>query len=220
MHKRVSAFFYVFGFVSGMCLSPFALSDSIDDLIYATRFNDVDAVRDLLQQGADVNTTESQRGETLLMIAIREKSGKAIDLLLQSPKLQLEKRAKNGDTALMVASFLGSLETVQKLVLAGAEINQPGWTALHYAAANGSEELIDFLLSESAYIDAESPNKTTPLMMAVRFGKYNAANLLIEQGADIGLKNEQGLTALDFAMEIERSDLIELLWKKMAEVKK
>jgi len=211
---------YLICLLGGIGFSGLAAADTYEDLLFATRFNDAETVQTLLLQGTNVNTAEQQRGETLLMIAIREKSGKVVDLLLKQPQLQLEMHAKNGDTALMIASFLGDLELVQKLVNAGAEVNQPGWAALHYAAANGNTDLIDFLLSESAYIDAESPNKTTPLMMAVRFGKYDAANLLIEQGADITLKNDQGATALDFAMGVERNDLIELLWKKMAEKKR
>jgi ankyrin repeat protein len=67
------------------------------------------------------------------------------------------------------------------------------------------------LLDESAYIDAESPNGTTPLMMAARYGSPEAVKLLIEEGADVHLKNQIGLTALDFAHQGKRPDAIKLI---------
>ncbi|NCW41201.1 MAG: ankyrin repeat domain-containing protein, partial [Betaproteobacteria bacterium] len=56
------------------------------------------------------------------------------------------------------------------------------------------------LLEHHAYIDAESPNGTTPLMMAAYYGTPEATKLLLEEGADPLIKNQQGLTALDFAL--------------------
>jgi ankyrin repeat protein len=85
------------------------------------------------------------------------------------------------------------------LINKGAEINRAGWTALHYAAASGSLPIIQRLLDESAFIDAESPNKTTPLMMAARSGQSAVVKLLLDEGADPTLKNEAEMSAADFA---------------------
>jgi len=67
-------------------------------------------------------------------------------------------------------------------------------------------DVVRLLLEHHAYIDAESPNKTTPLMMAARYGLPQVVSLLLEEGADPTLRNEQGLTALDFAVIAERRD--------------
>ena len=72
-------------------------------------------------------------------------------------------------------------------------------------------ELLTGQARESAYIDAESPNGTTPLMMAARYGSEKAVQLLINEGADLTLKNQLGLTALDFAIEGRRPESIKLL---------
>ncbi|NCN96707.1 MAG: ankyrin repeat domain-containing protein [Rhodoferax sp.] len=65
-------------------------------------------------------------------------------------------------------------------------------------------EVIQLLLDENAYIDAASPNGTTPLMMAAHYGSESALKLLLEAGADPLLKNDQGLTAFDFANSASR----------------
>ena len=70
---------------------------------------------------------------------------------------------------------------------------------------------MSFLLDHSAYIDAESPNGTTPLMMAARYGSPEAVKLLIQEGADPTLFNQLGLTAKDFALLGRRQNSIELM---------
>jgi ankyrin repeat protein len=66
---------------------------------------------------------------------------------------------------------------------------------------------MQMLLDRSAYIDAESPNGTTPLMMAAMYGTPEAARFLLEAGADPTLKNQLRLTAADFANRAGRPDL-------------
>jgi ankyrin repeat protein len=77
--------------------------------------------------------------------------------------------------------------------------------------------VIEFLLEHSAYIDAESPNKSTPLMMAAMYGNADCVKLLIEGGADPTLKNELGLTASDFAKQVSRMDSLALIDSAVAQ---
>ena len=67
------------------------------------------------------------------------------------------------------------------------------------------------MLENHAYIDAESPNGTTPLMMAAEYGAPGAVKLLLEAGADPRLKNQLGLTAVDFALRANRADVAETI---------
>jgi len=67
------------------------------------------------------------------------------------------------------------------------------------------------LLEHSAYIDAESPNGTTPLMMAAMYGSPEAVKHLIQAGADLQIKNGANMTALDFAQRGNRPNNIELM---------
>jgi ankyrin repeat protein len=186
-----------------------------EQAIRAARFDDVKAIKKYADQQGEINLAEADRGETLLMISVRENSQRVFDYLLTHPKIQLDQRAKNGDTAIMIAAYLEQKETVQRLINAGAQVNQQGWTALHYAAVVGHLEIIQLLIAHFAYIDAETPNKTTPLMLAARRGEMNVVKFLIDEGADISSKNMLGWTAYDFAVESERRDLAALLQELM-----
>ena len=111
----------------------------------------------------------------------------------------------------MIAAIKGHKELVQALIKRDADVNKPGWTPLHYAATGGHVEIILILLEEHAYIDAESPNKSTPLMMAAMYGSTAAVRTLLDAGADPTLRNEIGLSAVEFAQRANRADAAELV---------
>jgi hypothetical protein len=177
-------------------------------------------VSSLLQRGFDPNTIEAQRGETGLMLAIQGGSMKVIEALLNARDINFEARAFNGNTALMVAAFKGLPQVVQMLLDKGAEVNRPGWTALHYAAAIGNNAIVGLLLEKSAYIDAASPNGTTPMMMAARSGHILTVKLLLDEGADATLKNQQGMSAIDFALKFGHKDIAEGLQYQLQKASK
>ncbi len=180
---------------------------SWDDWFRAIRANDVHRCRALLERGFDVNTVEAERFDTGLIVAVRERAAKVFRLLVDTPGVHIDARSRNGDTALMIAAYLSDAVAVQALLERGAEVNRTGWTPLHYAASSGSILVIRVLLDHAAYIDAESPNKTTPLMMAARAGHRSAVQYLLDEGADPSLKNEVGLSAADFARAQGHADL-------------
>jgi ankyrin repeat protein len=190
-------------------LPGIALAGAYDDYFTAVKLDNIKLVRSLLQRGFDPNTVEEERGETGLIIAVREDARKVLELLLNTKDVNLNARARNGDSALMIAAYKGNYDVVKTLLDKGAEPNQTGWAALHYAAAVGNNQIVQLLLDHSAYIDAESPNQTTPIMMAARGGHILTVKLLLDEGADLTLKNGAGMTALDFARAGDFKDIVE-----------
>ncbi len=184
---------------------------SYEDWFNAIRLDDARRIESLLARGFDPNSIEPELFDSGLILAIRHKSVKVIALLLSLDHLNIEMLSRNGDTALMIAAWLGDKDTALALIDKGAQVNRPGWTALHYAAASGSLPVIRRLLEESAFIDTESPNGTTPLMMAARSGRREAVLLLIDEGAELMLKNERGMTAADFARAQGHEELARLI---------
>lgn len=198
--------------------STMSIAGSYEDFFIALQNDQVKVVSSLLSRGFDPNTV-NLKAEPALLNALNAGALTSADVLIHHPKINLNVRNAHGETALMLACLKGHLALAKLLISKQADINQPGWTPLHYAATGGHVELIQLLLEESAYIDAESPNGTTPLMMAARYGSAKATQLLIDEGADLQVKNQLGLTALDFAKQGNRPDALEIISKAMNQVK-
>ena len=187
-----------------------ASAGSFEDFFAAISQDNAEKISELLVKGFDANTSDS-KGQTGLYIALREPSPKVVQILMDWPKTDVNKLNAQGESVLMLASLEGQPAFVSKLIKKGADVNKPGWTPLHYAASGGHASVIAMLLENNAYIDAESPNGTTPLMMAAMYGSEESVNLLLQEGADPKLKNQQGLTALDFAQRGKRPDAIQAI---------
>jgi uncharacterized protein len=201
-------------FILMLSLSASALAGALDDFFLAVKEDDTRTVTNLLFRGFDPNSVDS-KGMTGLLLASRDGSLRVAALLLSQNKTQIEARTPQDESALMMAALGGHEQLAKTLITKGADVNKTGWAPLHYAATKGHISIMKLLLENHAYIDAESPNKSTPLMMAAMYGTTDAVKLLVDEGADISLKNEKGLTAFDFAKRAERTDAAAFLSKLM-----
>lgn len=183
-----------------------AVADTRGDFFRAV-MNDAEyIVADVLKAGFDPNTPD-QDGQRALPLALRESSAKVVTVLLSDRRTEIDGANAKGETPLMMAALRGNMVVAQSLLTRGAKVNREGWSPLHYAASGSSTELVALLLKEGALIDARSPNGTTPLMMAARYGAIDSADLLLKGGADAALVNERGMTAADFAAGAGREAL-------------
>jgi uncharacterized protein len=180
-----------------------AWAGSYEDFFHAIALDNSRAVESLVERGFDPNTLDP-KGQTGLFKAVAASSWKSVQVLINAPKIEVETRNAVDESPLMLTAIQGEIDIAKALIAKGADVNKTGWTPLHYAASKPNVDMspmITLLLDNHAYVDAESPNGSTPLMMAARYGTDFAVNTLLTAGADPTLKNEQGLTALDFATQ-------------------
>ncbi len=156
--------------------------------------DDLGAVRFELGRGVDPNVIHPEWGPAIVHAA-RSKAFEVTRQLARMRTIQIDAAGQGGETALMLTALHGDLSTLKLLIERGAQVNRAGWTPLHYAATGGQLGIIRQLVEQHAFIDAESPNGTTPLMMAARMKQPEAVRLLIELGADPTMRNQSGLDA-------------------------
>ncbi|MBV8844912.1 MAG: ankyrin repeat domain-containing protein [Bryobacterales bacterium] len=158
----------------------------------AAASGDKAAVRNLIQQKADVNAPQAD-GATALHWAVYHSDKDLVDMLLRAgadPKIA----NREGSTPLWLASISGDAAILESLLKAGADPNEKlplGRTPLMAAARTGKVDAIKVLLDHGAQVNAkETLRGTTPLMWAADEGHAPAIKFLLEHGADIAARSD------------------------------
>lgn len=204
--------------IGGLTAGP-AWANAQDDFLVAVKNDRVSQVLSMLLRGMDPNVIDEE-GNPAIVLALREKAYQVADILTKAVGFKPDLPNRFGETALMYAAMQGRLDIAKTLKAEGAEVNRSGWTPLHYATTSNQVEMIKWLVEESAYLDAESPNQTTPLMMAARSKFRESCKVLIELGADPTYKNQAGLTAAAYADRASDRELADWLRRREDEFRK
>jgi uncharacterized protein len=149
---------------------------------------DLDTVRDLLRNGADVNSAQGD-GMTALHWAAERGELELTEVLIYSGA-NVDAGTRIGHyTPLHLASREGHADVVAALLRSKASPNaattNSGVTPLHLAAAAGKVDVIAELLKAGADVDAKEASwGQTPLIFAASHGNVEAVRALLQAGAD------------------------------------
>lgn len=191
-HFRYVVYLFVTAFVSS------ASAGAYEDFFLAVNRDDGDTVTKLVQRGFDPNA-RSPEGQTALHLALRDQSARVATALMAERSLDVNLLNASAESPLMMAALRGDLAWSERLMARGAKIHMEGWSPLHYAATGPEPRIVKLLIDRGAPINALSPNRSTPLMMAARYGAEASVDLLLARGADKQLRNDLELDAADFA---------------------
>ncbi len=175
---------------------------------------------------ADPTTRGGQiRRNALHWAVINTMNTETIDLLLAHPKVQIDDVDENGATALHYAAWASDVIAVRKLLKKGANPNigaNEGLTPLHVAAYFGSEtEIIDLILQaqkQNHIDDDKTENGATALHRAAASSNERMAQHLINKGADVNSRDNDGLTPLHVAaLKAKDLRIIDLLLRNISD---
>lgn len=158
---------------------------------------------------------DAEKGKTLnkmLFRAINKNSPDMIELLIDHGAL-LDARNKEGNTPLSYAISFSKVDFFKILVDKGADINAPKHSKsgyiiapVHHAAQAKEVKILEILIQAGVDVNKkEATSGRTPLMFAV--GTCRDPNviptfqILLDHGADITLKDDQGMSVLDIAQK-------------------
>jgi len=158
-------------------------------LHYAALYGSTDAVRILLDAGADMEAPGQQNATALIYAA----PDLAKTRLLVEKGASVNAAAKDGTTPLMVAaSVTGNTETVRYLLDHGADVKAAslfGSTALLSASLLGDTEMVRLLLAKGADAHASDRAGFNALIAFYNVPREAAVELLLKAGADVNAAN-------------------------------
>jgi len=185
----------------------------------AARKGDIVKVRQLLEQGTDVNARDQDQRTPLCIAAYYGKTDVA--KLLIEKGADVNAKDKYQRTPLWMAAWEGNTDVAELLIEKGADVNAKNnnqVTPLHWAAIFGKTDVAKLLIEKGADVNAKDSDQRTPLHNAASSGKTDVAKLLIERGADVNAKNIGQMTPLHWAASNGKTDVAKLLIEKGADV--
>ena len=140
----------------------------------------------------------------------------AVSELLKSSPFLINKANEMNGTTLLFRSVLNNNYNITEMLLEnGANPNLQncyGETSLHQAVENRSHKMINLLLDNKANPNIQQKDGETPMHIACVKGDYKIVKLMLHYGANPRLKTYQNeMTALDYAIEMEKIKCVEVL---------
>lgn len=166
-------------------------------LISAIRAHNIDAVKKLVNSGADTTIIEDDVYKyTPLHLACLFNNEIMARTLLTSKFTKIDALSSYGETPLMLASHIGSIHLVTLLLDAKANpniISLDGRTALHKAVNySKSDDVVEKLAPLYTMYSQFDQNGDTPLHIAVLKQKVSMVEILLNSGFPINEPNSSG----------------------------
>ncbi len=189
-----------------------------EDLVNMVMKNDITKVKEALEKGSNVNTTD-QNGRSLLLIAVIRKQTEMVKLLAQY-KADVNLQDVQKDSPFLYAGASGQTEFVKLFLQNGARFdifNRYNGTALIPACERGHVDTVTVLANKKGFpIDHVNRLGWTALMEAVVLGdgsiKYQQIiQILKNAGANIDIPDKDGVTALQHSKLLGFKEIVKIL---------
>lgn len=174
----------------------------------------VEWLRELIADGANVNARDGFDDDTLLHVAASRGNGNVARLLIEAGA-DTSARDKYHCTPLLRAALNeAGADVVRALIEGGAEVNacdDLGCSPLHQAASAGQAHAVRLLIEAGADVNARRSADQTALHLAASGGHKHVIGVLITAGADVNAHNEYGETPLyqaSFEGDVEGSRVL------------
>ena len=188
------------------------LRNTVDDYF-------VDAVRFLLDHGADVGA-EDNNHLTPLHVISKYGNVEATRLLLEHGA-RVDALDKNHSTPLHVALQHNNVEIARLLLEHGADVhvlNGSHLTLLHFASKRDGAEAARLLFEHGVDVPELDNNNSTLLHLISQHGDANTARVLLEHGAVVDARDNEGSTPLHVASECGNAQVARLLLEHGANI--
>jgi len=154
------------------------------NLYEAAESGDIEAVKQHLADGTDIELKCTGCGSTALGHAAKHGHNEIAELLIENGA-DVSAKSESGGTPLHLAALMGHKEIAELLIAKGADVNaksEDGWTPLHYVAGEEHKEVVELLIAKGGDVNTKDDGGMTPL----DFAEGELADLLRKHGGKTG----------------------------------
>jgi ankyrin repeat protein len=192
------------------------------DFIQAIRSQDAAKVLSMLEADPSVANAKTEKGRSAVTVAMFTLVNKVSFMRpVQNPILQ-SLLAHHPQLDLWETAALGTPDELAKMLKSHQvnELNDIGWTPLHYAGFAGNVANVKLLLDRGAdmRIRAKTKFRNSPFLAAMLIGDYETIKLFLDRGADVLERQGEGGTALHEAAANGDFPMVKLLVERGSDV--
>jgi len=189
-----------------------------DCIVFEPKYKKIKTLLELVLQGDAAGLKRLVEGGTMTKMMGGASGGS---------RAHLNSGDARGKTSLMYAGALGHSAVVEYLLAHQDEVDvntvdDTQKSALHHASKRGparrqgeslrvQEQIVKMLLEGGATLEARDHNGCTALMFAVANGDENVTMVLLKAQANVNVKDFEGHTPLDYALNFHQTRIVKVL---------
>ena len=200
-----------------MANASYGISQDEKNFLHACRYGQMYVIEELIDK-VNINV-QDEEGFTPLMNAITEGEIEIVKILLEHNADVIKIKDNSGRNAFFLAAVLDELEMLKLFEKYNPDFNVSDNYGSNVFFFTRKVETVNYFLQHGADINKRNKSGRTPLIQhSLAYENQDHVKFLLEKGADINAQDNEGVTTLMFAVQTDKTKIIDICLSEKADI--